>query len=58
MKPGSTYPLEAFKPVSEVFKVVRPLLVHVLAESMDEPDLPGVVERAAMKAGMEKVYAE
>ena len=50
--------LKSFQPVANVLETVRPVVVHVLAQSWDESDLPGVVEKAAIKAGMERVYAD
>ena len=35
-----------------------PILVHVIAADMFEKDLNGLVEKAAIRAGMKRVYAE
>ena len=58
IKSECTCLLKAFQPVSEVFKAIRPLLIHVIAKTWEEADLLGLVEEAAIAAGLERVYTE
>jgi len=49
--------LDAFRSDANVLENVHPLLVHVLAKRWEEQDLPGLVEKAAIRAGMEPAFA-
>ena len=37
---------------------IRPLVVNILAKSLKEQDLAGLVEKAALRAEMEAAYAD
>ena len=49
--------VQPFIPAAGVMDDISPMVIHVLAKSWDEQNLPGLVEGAALRAGVERVYA-
>lgn len=50
--------LRAFATTSGLMESVHPLVVNVLAKTWEEEDLAGLVEKAAVRAGLSRIYAE
>ena len=45
-----------FRTYAKILETVRSLIVHGLAKSWDEQDLPELVEKAAIGAGVDRMY--
>ena len=50
--------LNVLKTDKEVMEHARPLIINILAKDWEEEDVPGLIEKAAIRAGTERVYAE